>query len=133
MPNSVLITAARNSKFSPTDLPAGHRFYTDSAVDAVIRTAAIPIDLLNSQTIQYRSTDGLDLIEVTMSRKIALSEWLEIAARGLYFDRQGQPAPSLSRITKEMAVISKAAEGLRVALGLLQDCDTIPPNVYVPD
>jgi len=134
MPNSVLITAALNYKLSRTDLPAGYCFYTNSEVNAVIRAAAIPTDLLNSETLHYRSTDELDLttdepdlIEVMVPRKIALSEWLEVAAHCLHFDRQGQPAPSLSRIARDMAVIAKAAESLRVALGL-QDCDAIPPQ-----
>jgi hypothetical protein len=112
---------------SRTDLSDGHRFYTDSEVDAVISAAAIPIDLLNSQTLHFRSTDGLDLIEVMVPRHIALIECLEDTARCLHFDRQGQPASSLSGIAKKMAVIAKAAEGLRVALGLQQNCD-IPPQ-----
>jgi hypothetical protein len=92
----------------------------------VIRAAAIPTDLLSSETSHYRSPDGLDLVEVMVPRKIALSEWLEVAAHCLHFD-WWQPAPSLSRTAKEMAVIAKAAEGLRVALGL-QDWDAIPPQ-----
>ena len=93
----------------------------------MISAAAILIDLLNSQTLHYRSNDGLDLIEVVVPRQIALIECLEDAARCLHFDQQGQPAPSLSGSAKKMAVIAKAAEDLRFALGLQQNCD-IPPQ-----